>query len=58
MKDDLAGWVIESLSSERINEALKNYISRDGVEHSEFYQTLRDKAQQIDSSDKDIDIEP
>lgn len=28
-KDDLAGWVIESLGSERINEALKNYISRD-----------------------------
>ena len=57
-KDDLTGWVIESLGSERINEALKNYISRDDVEHSEFYQTLRDKAQQIDSSDKAIDIEP
>ena len=49
-KDDLAGWVIESLGSEKINEALKNYISRDDVEHSEFYRTLRDKAQQIDSS--------
>lgn len=35
-----------------------NYIARDDVEHSEFYQTLKDKVQQIDNRDKDIDIEP
>jgi len=57
-KDDLASWVIESLGSERVSEALKNYISKSDVEHSEFYQTLKNKAQQIDSGDKDIDIEP
>jgi predicted ABC-type ATPase len=57
-KDDLASWVIESLGSERVSEALKNYISRSDVEHSEFYQTLKNKAQEIDSGDKDIDIEP
>lgn len=57
-KDDLASWVIESLGSERVSEALKNYISKNDVEHSEFYQTLKNKAQQIDSGNKDIDIEP
>ena len=57
-KDDLAAWVVNSLGSERINEALMNYIARDDVEHSEFYQTLKDKVQQIDNRDKDIDIEP
>ena len=57
-KDDLAAWVVNSLGSERIDEALMNYIARDDVEHSEFYQTLKDKVQQIDNRDKDIDIEP
>ena len=57
-KDDLASWVIDSLGGERVTEALKNYVSRTAVEHSEFYQTLKNKAQEIDSGDKDIDIEP
>lgn len=57
-KDDLASWVIDSLGSERVTEALKNYVSRTDVEHSEFYQTLKNKAQEIDGGDKDIDIEP